>query len=377
MFLKNKKIPHIEFIPILVIAFLLYKLINNPYTFLSEIQVALSFVFSLFSYLIWAFAIAYFLNPIMVLLEKKLKIRRIFSILIIYVFLVAVVVFAITIITPALTNSVKQLSNDLPRHINHYEIQINELIEKLQSYDHYNVEIYIRDNLEKISSRLMEIIDVPIEFLLKTTMSLTSNLLKFVFGLIISIYMLSDKEKIARGAKKLLYAFFTNKNAYTFIGVGKKTHYVFSKYLFGKSLDSVIIAILCFIILSIFKLPFALLISIIVGITNMIPYVGPFIGAVPAIIITLFISPIQALWVAIIIVLLQQFDGWYLGPKIIGDQVGISPLLIITAIIVGGGLFGLLGMFLGVPIIAVIKIFIDEYVDKKLKTKGLGGNEEL
>lgn len=102
----------------------------------------------------------------------------------------------------------------------------------------------------------------------------------------------------------------------------------------------------------------------------MIPYVGPFVGAIPAVVVTLFINPIQAIWVAIIIFLLQQFDGWYLGPKIIGDQVGVSPLLIITAIIVGGGMFGASGMFLGVPVFTVIKAFVDEYVEKKLKAKG-------
>ncbi|MDQ2087200.1 AI-2E family transporter [Herbivorax sp. ANBcel31] len=374
MFFKGKKIPHSDYIPLIVIGLLLYKLINNPSVFLSEIQGGLGYILSLFSYIIWGFAIAYFLNPLMVLIEKKFKIRRAFSVLIIYVVFVAILVFAITIITPALTNSVKQLTNDIPKYISSTEVHINELIEKLQSYDNYGIETYIRNNLEKFTSRANELVDIPIDFLFSTTVSFTSNILKFIFGLIISIYILADKEKIMRGSKKLTYAVLSKKNAFSFISTLKKSHLVFSKYMFGKALDSLILAILCFIILFIFRIDFALLISIIIGITNMIPYVGPFIGAVPAVIITLFINPVQAIWVAVIILLLQQFDGWYLGPKIIGDHVGISPLLIITAIIVGGATFGILGMFLGVPVFAVIKTFIDEYVDKKLKSKGISSD---
>ncbi len=371
MFFKGKKIPHSDYIPIIIIGLLLYKLINNPSIFLSEIQGILKYIISLFTYIIWGFAIAYFLNPLMVLLEKKLKIRRILSISIIYVVFIAVLGILITVITPAISTSIKQLANDVPDYIETTETKISETIEKLKSYDKYGVETYIRNNLERFTSKINNFVDVPVNFLLTSTLSLTSYILKFLIGLIISIYILADKEKILRAAKKLTYALLNKRNAFSIISNLKKSNYIFSKYMFGKALDSLIIGILCLILLSIFRIKFALLFSLIVGVTNMIPYVGPFLGAIPAVVVTLFINPIQAIWVAIIIFLLQQFDGWYLGPKIIGDQVGVSPLLIITAIIVGGGMFGALGMFLGVPVLTVIKAFVDEYVEKKLKTKGI------
>ncbi len=371
MFFKGKKIPHSDYIPIIIIGLLLYKLINNPSIFLSEIQGILKYIISLFTYIIWGFAIAYFLNPLMVLLEKKLKIRRILSISIIYVVFIAVLGILITVITPAISTSIKQLANDVPDYIETTETKISETIEKLKSYDKYGVETYIRNNLERFTSKINNFVDVPVNFLLTSTLSLTSYILKFLIGLIISIYILADKEKILRAAKKLTYALLNKRNAFSIISNLKKSNYIFSKYMFGKALDSLIIGILCLILLSIFRIKFALLFSLIVGVTNMIPYVGPFVGAIPAVVVTLFINPIQAIWVAIIIFLLQQFDGWYLGPKIIGDQVGVSPLLIITAIIVGGGMFGALGMFLGVPVLTVIKAFVDEYVEKKLKTKGI------
>jgi predicted PurR-regulated permease PerM len=371
LFFKGKKIPHSDYIPIIIIGLLLYKLINNPSIFLSEIQGILKYIISLFTYIIWGFAIAYFLNPLMVLLEKKLKIRRILSISIIYVVFIAVLGILITVITPAISTSIKQLANDVPDYIETTETKISETIEKLKSYDKYGVETYIRNNLERFTSKINNFVDVPVNFLLTSTLSLTSYILKFLIGLIISIYILADKEKILRAAKKLTYALLNKRNAFSIISNLKKSNYIFSKYMFGKALDSLIIGILCLILLSIFRIKFALLFSLIVGVTNMIPYVGPFVGAIPAVVVTLFINPIQAIWVAIIIFLLQQFDGWYLGPKIIGDQVGVSPLLIITAIIVGGGMFGALGMFLGVPVLTVIKAFVDEYVEKKLKTKGI------
>ncbi|AUG57774.1 AI-2E family transporter [Acetivibrio saccincola] len=370
MLFKGKKIPHSDYIPIIIIGLLLYKLINNPSIVLSEMKGILKYITSLFAYIIWGFAIAYFLNPLMVLLEKKLKIRRIFSISIIYVVFIATLGILITFITPAITSSVKQLANDIPDYIETTEAKINETIEKLKSYDKYGVETYIKNNLERFSSKINNFVNVPVNFLLTSTISLTSYILKFLIGLIISIYILADKEKIIKGAKKLTYALLNKKTAFNLISDLKKSNYIFSKYMFGKALDSLIIGILCLILLSVFRVKFALLFSLIVGVTNMIPYVGPFVGAIPAVVVTLFINPIQAIWVAIIIFLLQQFDGWYLGPKIIGDQVGVSPLLIITAIIVGGGMFGASGMFLGVPVFTVIKAFVDEYVEKKLKAKG-------
>ncbi|PQQ67661.1 AI-2E family transporter [Acetivibrio saccincola] len=370
MLFKGKKIPHSDYIPIIIIGLLLYKLINNPSIVLSEMKGILKYITSLFAYIIWGFAIAYFLNPLMVLLEKKLKIRRIFSISIIYVVFIATLGILITFITPAITSSVKQLANDIPDYIETTEAKINETIEKLKSYDKYGVETYIKNNLERFSSKINNFVNVPVNFLLTSTISLTSYILKFLIGLIISIYILADKEKIIKGAKKLTYALLNKKTAFNLISNLKKSNYIFSKYMFGKALDSLIIGILCLILLSVFRVKFALLFSLIVGVTNMIPYVGPFVGAIPAVVVTLFINPIQAIWVAIIIFLLQQFDGWYLGPKIIGDQVGVSPLLIITAIIVGGGMFGASGMFLGVPVFTVIKAFVDEYVEKKLKAKG-------
>src|SRR5690606_8042174 len=142
-------------------------------------------------------------------------------------------------------------------------------------------------------------------------------------------------------------------------------------FFVGKIIDSFIIGLLCFIGCLIMKVPYALLISLIVGVTNMIPYFGPFIGMIPAAVITLFESPIKALWVTIFIFALQQFDGLYLGPKILGIQVGMKPLWIITAILIGGGFFGVWGMLFAVPIAAVIRSLLRKYIKRQYEIKGL------
>ena len=140
-------------------------------------------------------------------------------------------------------------------------------------------------------------------------------------------------------------------------------------------IDSLIIGILCLIIMSILRLPYALLMSVIVGITNMIPYFGPFIGAIPGVVMFLFINPKLSLIFAIMILVLQQFDGLYLGPKILGDLTGIKPLWVIFGVTVGGALFGVMGMFLGVPTVAVLSYLLGLILDKKLKGKGLTSSD--
>ena len=145
----------------------------------------------------------------------------------------------------------------------------------------------------------------------------------------------------------------------------------FGKFLSGKILDSLIIGILTFVILTIFKMPYTLLVSVIVGITNIIPFFGPFIGAIPSVIIILFVSPIKALWFLLIILVIQQIDGNIIGPKILGDSIGISAFWILFSILVAGKFLGLVGMVIGVPLFAVIYSIIKEVVESQLDKKGM------
>lgn len=197
------------------------------------------------------------------------------------------------------------------------------------------------------------------------------TLINFLIGIVISIYLLKDKEVFARMFKRLLYALLPVGTAKTTIDIFQEMDYIFKRYIIGKSLDCLIIGVLAVIGLLIIGAPYALLLGVIVGVLNFIPYVGPLLGMIPAFIITYFYDPFTAVLVLLFIFLLQQFDGLWLGPKILGDSVGITPFWVITSIIIGGSLFGLVGMFVSVPITAMIQVVLSRLIDYRLNRKNL------
>ena len=201
------------------------------------------------------------------------------------------------------------------------------------------------------------------------TLSLAKWMYNLVIALVTSVYMTVDKKIIVMFLKKIVLAVFSEKISYSILRKCKDCHKIFSSFIIGKSIDSLIIGILCFILMTILRLPYAVLISVIVGITNMIPYFGPFIGAVPGTFILFIVSPMKSLIFVIMVFLLQQFDGFILGPKILGDSTGVRPLLILFSITVGGAYFGPLGMFLGVPFFACVQYLIENWVDYRLYRK--------
>ena len=190
-------------------------------------------------------------------------------------------------------------------------------------------------------------------------------------AIIASIYMLSGKPQLLRRIKKLIYAIFPAKGVDRILSVSGKANQIFVRFINGKLLDSAIIGVLCFAVTSIFRIPYAILISVIVGVTNVIPFFGPIIGAVPCIMILIMVDPWAALRFGVLVVSLQQFDGNILGPKILGDSTGLSALWVLVSIIVGGGLFGFPGMLLGVPTFAVIYSLVREWTDARLSLIGI------
>ena len=200
----------------------------------------------------------------------------------------------------------------------------------------------------------------------------TLTFFKNVFiGIIIAIYVLNSKQLFAAQAKKLLYGCLSTRRANIVLDNARFTHRVFGGFINGKLIDSTIIGILCFVGMSLFRMPFAVLISVIVGVTNIIPFFGPFIGAIPSILILLIINPWDALGFAVFVLALQQFDGNILGPKILGDSTGLSAFWVLVAIIVGGGLFGFVGMVVGVPAFAVLYSLTSDILARRLAEKGI------
>ncbi len=353
--------------PIIIISILLFKFLTVKGSFAP--------IISLLQPFIWAFSIAYLLNPLLCKIEEKFKLKRIWNILIVYAILLLCITVIITIFAPKIAIGLKNIYKEIPKFIKITEDYFNTHTFNFGILDRLGVTDYLYENLaniiNQITASLNPVLNRTISQLIDITSAITNTLINFALGSIISVYMLKDKELFKKQSKALMYAIFKPEKAERIIEIGRECNMQFSSFLIGKMIDSAIIGLLCFIGLSILKTPYALILSTVVGVTNMIPYFGPFIGMIPATVITLFYSPIKALWVMIFIFLLQQFDGLYLGPKILGMHVGLSPFWIITAVTIGGGVAGVMGMLLAVPIAAVIKTMVQKYVDAKLAEKNI------
>jgi len=188
---------------------------------------------------------------------------------------------------------------------------------------------------------------------------------------IISVYFLFSKETLIAQVKKIVYAVFSKNVAKTSVRVARESHRIFSGFINGKLLDSLIIGVLCFIGTSLLRFEYSLLISFIVGVTNVIPFFGPIIGAIPGILILLMVDPWQALWFGLFVLALQQLDGNVIGPKILGNSTGLPALWVMFAILIGGDMFGVIGMFIGVPTFAIIYKFSKEIFEYLLKKKNM------
>ncbi|MBU3143064.1 AI-2E family transporter [Clostridium sp. CF012] len=364
---NDKKIPYVKLIPVILLSFILFRIVNDIEFLTNAFSVFISYISSF----IWAFGIAYLLNPIMVSIEKKFHTKRALTLLIMYVCVLSILFFSVTILTPNIGVSIRELTDATPGYISKTKIWFSNNMDKIQLLDKYGITKYLEDSTSTFMSKFTGYLNTGINFAFLTAVGFTSSFMKFLLGFVVSLYLLEDKENLIRNIKRLIYAVLKKENADGFLNFCKEANFIFSGFVLGKFIDSVIIGIICFIGLSIFKMPYVTLISLIVGVTNMIPYFGPLIGMIPAFFITLLDSPVKAFWVLLFIIILQQFDGLYLGPKILGKSVGLSPLLIILSVLIGGGTFGVLGMFLGVPTMAIVILLANRFISRRLKEKDI------
>jgi len=360
---------------ILISAFFIYCILNMDKT-----KGAFSNFFGALTPFIMAFFIAYILNPIVVRLNTFFhsvcriasdKLSKVLSIVLTYILVISILAVTLVYIVPELGKSVTELS---------YRLQgAGELIiDNFQRIEELFPDLDLSSYEEKISDMMVQLVSFGpnmvkeiLPLIYNFSMSVVKLIINLLLSIVISIYMLNDKKVIGRNLTRLLYAFFKKKRVDNFIENSNECNTIFSAFIVGKSLDSLIIGIICFILMTILKLPYSVLLSVIVGITNMIPYFGPFIGAVPGVVLFLVINPVKAVIFAIMILALQQFDGLILGPKILGDSTGLKPLWVILAITLGGAYAGVLGMFLGVPVVAVIAFLLNKSITERLKKKNI------
>jgi len=259
-------------------------------------------------------------------------------------------------------------------------VYLKDFAASVQEYiDNLGIQLDIEETFNDFFlNSTANIVDLTIDYIepafnaTASIVAVTASLIvNTLLGIIISIYMLANKDKLIAQVKKLLYAVFPESFSNKTITITRKTHEIFGGFLTGKMLESFIVGIICLVFMSIFNINYAMLISVIVGITNMIPFFGPFIGAIPSIFFLLINDVWQAVLFAIFILVLQQIDGNYLGPKILGSTIGLSPFWIISSVLIMNGLFGIFGMFFGVPLFAIIYTVVKEIAENSLNRKGL------
>lgn len=332
----------------------------------------------IFKPLLIAFAIAYLLDPLVRLFNKKLRMSRGQAIATVVLLIILILILIGAIGIPSLVLNAGELMRNIrniPDNINFDFDIINKNLTVLNNQYLMSISEYINQLIGKTLSSIASISSVILEAVVVNAFRITSSFFSLIVSFVISIYMLIDKKDLQARVKRMIYAFLKKEDADYIINIGKVSNKIFSGFLIGKLVDSIIIGVLCWIILLFFKIKFAPIIAIIVGITNMIPYFGPFIGAIPATLIVLLQSPILALWVLIVIIILQQFDGLVLGPYILGDSVGVGAFWIIVGVTIGGTMFGVVGMLIGVPVLVLLKTIVEGMVEQFLNRKGLADIE--
>ena len=291
--------------------------------------------------------------------------------------LVAVVVGLISMLIPQLISSIRGVMETLPSSINNLEIWLEKILAdnpdlEQQVMQHYGAAA------DYLQNWLTNVVVPNIYRIIGSVSSGVVLVVRAVFdiliGLIVMVYLLNMKEKLLAQAKMIIYGVFPLKIANKVIEEGRYVHQVFGGFIIGKLLDSLIIGLICFVLLGFANMPYVLLVSVIVGVTNVIPFFGPFIGAIPSAFLILLSDPMKCLYFLIFVLLLQQFDGNILGPKILGDSTGLSSFWVLFSILLFGGLMGFVGMIIGVPTFAVMYRLVTEFTTWRLGKKALSGN---
>lgn len=365
-----------------------YYLIFHASTLIAGVDMLLELIMPI----LFGLIIAYLLTPVLNYAERSIlvpladackisetpkreKIIRGIGITLTSCFILAIVYFVFAMLLSQIVPSIRNIVSNFDTYIGNLSQWLNEILK-----DNPALSEYVTTSIGKYYEELENWFDVEVlnklSSLIKRfsfgVINVVGVVWNFIIGFIIAVYVLSSKEKFAGQAKKILYAFFEKDTANTIIRNFRFTHRTFIGFVSGKILDSFIIGVLCFIGTTILKTPYAALVSVVIGLTNVIPFFGPFLGAVPCSILIFVVDPLHplnCLYFIIFIFVLQQFDGNILGPKILGGSTGLAGFWVIFAITLFGGLFGVLGMIVGVPVFAIIYATIKSVVNTALAKK--------
>ena len=305
--------------------------------------------------------------------EKAEKLSRVAALLFALVMGVLIVYAFFSILMPQLYDSVVGIASNAQVYYESAERWITNILE-----DNPEILGYVERALDAgfdfiknwLTTSFLSDVQKVVSTLTTSVVAVVSGVINFLVGFVASIYILWSKKTFLAQVKKIIVALFKPATAEHLFEIGRYSNRIFNGFVIGKIIDSLIIGVLCYIGMAILKLPYPALVATIVGVTNIIPFFGPFIGAVPCALLILLVNPLQAFYFIIFIIVLQQIDGNVIGPKILGNTVGISGFWVLASITVATGLFGFAGMLLGVPVFAIIYMIISNAINAALRKKG-------
>ncbi len=392
-FKKNEKYASIamySFITIFAVALLCLTIIN-----FDKVYDGIKKLFAVLTPLTYGFVIAYLCNPLVRLFETKVyvfkkskknrsKLRRILSILTSFIIIVASITAFMFILVPQIIASYEELSGQVGNYLNSAQAWADNFIKNFAlfqgKYENLSDFLDVNDlstDLHSMISNSFKYLELASNYIIDYAGKFVIEMKNLLIGIFLSFYFIYYKERLSAQIKKLL-ASILNRSAYiNTVNVARYTHRAFGGFITAKLLDSLIIGLLTFIVTGIFGIPFYPLISLVIGITNIIPVFGPIIGAIPTSFIVLIAEPKKTIIFIILVIVIQQIDGNVIGPRILGDKVGVSAMWVMISIAVFGELFGIPGMLLGVPTFAVLYTLVKQRTEYKLRAKNLPDSTEF
>lgn len=364
---------------LLVCAAILFYFILNRF---DKVWDGIQWFLSIFKPFLWGFIIAYFVNFFVVFFEKHSlykiknpKSQRVLAMVISYLVALIIVTLCISIIVPQTISSISTLIDNTPAYIHNF-VQFETAYAANHSWA-MEISNWITSQLLDLETTIPSLVtDYVLPYTVNITTTITGTVINLFVAIIVSIYFIGSKERFYAQIKKMLYAHLKTERVEQILGLTNLSNETFSNFISGKLIDSLIVGIISFICLSIFHFPYAMLLAVIIGITNIIPFFGPFLGAIPSFFIILIVDPGKAFWFLLFILILQQIDGNIIGPKILGYSIGLAAIWIIVSVLLGNQLFGFIGMVIGVPAFAICYTLFKKWSEKKLSEKGLPTNTE-
>lgn len=359
---------------------------------IDQVKAACSMVAAILAPIIYGAVLAYLLTPVynrsrnyvakwlepMIKQERtRMSVARAVATAASIVVLTVIVVGLFAMLIPQLINSAMSIVEALPSSVNNLQLWLQKILADNPELEHQVMENYGRavEYLQNwVNNDMVPTLTRILTGLSSGLFSILNAMKNILIGVIVMVYLLNMKEKLITQSKMIVYSVFPLKAANKIVEEFRYVHYVFGGFIIGKLLDSLIIGIMSFVLLTWMKMPYVLLISVIIGVTNVIPFFGPFIGAIPSAFLILLVSPVKCLYFIGFIFLLQQFDGNILGPKILGDSTGLSSFWVLFSILLFGGLLGFVGMIIGVPTFAVFYKLVTELVTYLLGKRELSAD---